>query len=53
MQWIMPLKMQSTLNMSKNLIDTNLIIRFLVNDDKEKVVRIEHLLKDKKIKIFF
>ena len=33
--------------MAKNLIDTNLIIRFLVNDDPQKVTRVEHLLKDK------
>lgn len=39
----MPLK----LNMSKNLIDTNLIVRFLVNDDPKKVSKVEKLLKDK------
>lgn len=33
--------------MSKNLIDTNLIIRFLVNDNPPKVARVEKLLKDK------
>ncbi len=33
--------------MAKNLIDTNLIIRFLVNDDPQKVSRVENLLKDK------
>lgn len=33
--------------MSKNLIDTNLIIRFLVNDDPKKVTKVEKLLKDK------
>ncbi len=33
--------------MSKNLIDTNLIIRFLVNDDPQKVSKVEKLLKDK------
>lgn len=33
--------------MSKNLIDTNLIIRFLVNDDPQKVLDVEKLLKDK------
>lgn len=33
--------------MSKNLLDTNLIIRFLVNDNPQKVSRIEKLLKDK------
>lgn len=33
--------------MAKNLIDTNLIIRFLVNDDPQKVTRVEKLLKDK------
>ncbi len=33
--------------MSKNLIDTNLIIRFLVNDDPTKVLKVEKLLKDK------
>lgn len=36
--------------MAKNLIDTNLIIRFLVNDEPEKVTRVEHLLKDSKNK---
>lgn len=34
--------------MSKNLIDTNLIIRFLVNDNPQKVSRVEKLLKNKK-----
>lgn len=34
--------------MSKNLIDTNLIIRFLINDDPQKVSRVEKLLKNKK-----
>ncbi len=33
--------------MSKNLLDTNLIIRFLVNDDPRKVSRVEKLLVDK------
>lgn len=33
--------------MAKNLIDTNLIIRFLVNDDPQKVSRVEHLLREK------
>lgn len=33
--------------MAKNLIDTNLIIRFLVNDDPQKVSRVEYLLRDK------
>ena len=33
--------------MSKNLLDTNLIIRFLVNDDPKKASRIEKLLIDK------
>jgi predicted nucleic acid-binding protein len=33
--------------MSRNLIDTNLIIRFLVNDDPKKVLKVEKLLKDK------
>ncbi|KKR78271.1 MAG: hypothetical protein UU23_C0001G0035 [Candidatus Curtissbacteria bacterium GW2011_GWA1_40_9] len=33
--------------MVKNLIDTNLIIRFLVNDNPQKVSRVEHLLRDK------
>ncbi len=33
--------------MAKNLIDTNLIIRFLANDDPQKVSRVEHLLRDK------
>lgn len=36
--------------MAKNLIDTNLIIRFLVNDDPKKVRRVENLLKDPKNK---
>ena len=33
--------------MAKNLIDTNLIIRFLVNDNPQKVSSVEHLLRDK------
>ena len=33
--------------MSTNLLDTNLIIRFLVNDDAIKVSRVEKLLRDK------
>lgn len=33
--------------MSKNLLDTNLIIRFLVNDDPKKSSKVEKLLKDK------
>ncbi|OGE31166.1 hypothetical protein A3C59_04130 [Candidatus Daviesbacteria bacterium RIFCSPHIGHO2_02_FULL_36_13] len=33
--------------MSKNLLDTNLIIRFLVNDDPEKVNKVEKLLVNK------
>lgn len=33
--------------MRRNLIDTNLIIRFLVNDEPEKVSRVEQLLQDK------
>lgn len=33
--------------MSKNLLDTNLIIRFLVNDDVQKVKKTENLLLDK------
>jgi len=33
--------------MAKSLIDTNLIIRFLVNDDPLKVSRVEKLLKSK------
>ncbi len=33
--------------MSKNLLDTNLIIRFLVNDDVQKVKKVEKLLTDK------
>lgn len=33
--------------MSKNLLDTNLIIRFLVNDNPQKVSRVEKLLTDK------
>lgn len=32
--------------MSKNLLDTNLIIRFLVNDNPQKVSRVEKLLSD-------
>jgi len=32
--------------MAKNLIDTNLIIRFLVNDEPQKVSRVEKLLKN-------
>lgn len=39
--------MQLKLDMLKNLIDTNLIIRFLVNDNPRKVARVEKLLKDK------
>lgn len=34
--------------MSKNLVDTNLIIRFLVNDDPHKASKVEKLLKNKK-----
>lgn len=33
--------------MSKNLLDTNLIIRFLINDEPQKVSKVEKLLKDK------
>lgn len=33
--------------MSRNLIDTNLIIRFLVNDDPKKIALVEKLLQDK------
>jgi|SRR3989338_9363175 len=33
--------------MLKNLLDTNLIIRFLVNDDPQKVDKVEKLLVDK------
>lgn len=33
--------------MAKNLVDTNLIIRFLVNDDPQKVSRVESLLTNK------
>lgn len=36
--------------MTKNVIDTNLIIRFLVNDDPQKVLRVENLLKNKENK---
>jgi predicted nucleic acid-binding protein len=36
--------------MSKNLLDTNIIIRFLVNDDPQKVKRIESLLRNKQNK---
>lgn len=32
--------------MSRNLLDTNLIIRFLVDDDPKKVSRVEKLLKN-------
>ena len=39
--------MKLSKNMSKNLLDTNLIIRFLVNDDILKVKKVEALLKDK------
>lgn len=39
--------MRSSRNMSKNLLDTNLIIRFLVNDNPQKVRRVEKLLADK------
>lgn len=33
--------------MAKNLLDTNLIIRFLVNDNPQKVLKVEKLLKNK------
>lgn len=33
-------------SMSKNLLDTNLIIRFLVDDDPKKVAKVERLLKN-------
>lgn len=33
--------------MSKNLIDTNLIIRFLVNDNPAKASKVEKLLRNK------
>lgn len=33
-------------NMPKGLLDTNLIIRFLVNDDPKKVAQVEKLLKN-------
>lgn len=33
--------------MSKNLLDTSLIIRFLVNDDVQKAKKVEKLLLDK------
>ena len=33
--------------MQKALIDTNLIIRFLLNDDPKKAIRVEELLSDK------
>ena len=39
--------MQLRFNMQRNLIDTNLIIRFLVNDDPKKASGVEKLLKDK------
>ncbi len=47
MQCSKRLKMRLLINMSKNLLDTNLIIRFLVNDDPKKVARVEELLKSK------
>ena len=46
MLWKKLSRMQSLSNMSKNLIDTNLIIRFLVNDDPQKVKRVERLLQN-------
>lgn len=39
--------MPSSISMSKNLLDTNLIIRFLVNDNPQKVSKVEKLLKNK------
>lgn len=33
--------------MAKNVIDTNLIIRFLINDNPQKVSRAEKLLREK------
>lgn len=38
--------MQSLLSMAKNIIDTNLIIRFLVNDEPRKVAKVEKLLRE-------
>ncbi len=46
MLWIKQWETQSLINMSRNLLDTNLIIRFLVNDDPKKVSSVESLLKD-------
>ena len=34
--------------MPKNLIDTNLIIRFLVNDDLQKAARVKAILQESK-----
>ncbi len=41
------MKMKLSKSMSKNLLDTNLIIRFLVNDDTQKVKQVEKLLLNK------
>lgn len=38
------------MSMPKNLIDTNLIIRFLINDDPQKALQVEKLLKNKQAK---
>lgn len=50
MLWKKLLRMLSSSSMSRNLIDTNLIIRFLVNDDPQKVSKVEKLLKNKRNK---
>lgn len=42
--------MELHLSMAKNLLDTNLIIRFLVNDDPSKVSQVEKLLRNNKNK---
>lgn len=34
--------------MAKNLLDTNLLLRFLTDDDPKKAVAVEHLLKTSK-----
>ncbi|KKQ67303.1 MAG: hypothetical protein US86_C0001G0230 [Candidatus Daviesbacteria bacterium GW2011_GWA2_38_24] len=47
MLWKKLSPMQLSINMSKNLLDTNLIIRFLVNDDPIKVSRVEKLLRNR------
>lgn len=47
MPWINLLLKQLVQNMPKNLIDTNLIIRFLLNDEPSKAAKVEKLLKSK------